>query len=142
MSTDGTVEIFESGAIVLHIAQQKPGLLPGDPAGAASAIAWIFSALNSVEPLIFDRLWVDVFDRNEPYADLFRPKATERLLEMVMPALATIRKIMRVYPYKMTGSRISMGIRLRMPTRILARNSRRSTGLSTRIELISSSPRG
>jgi len=77
--TDGTVEIFESGAIVLHIAQQKPGLLPGDPAGAASAIAWIFSALNSVEPLIFDRLWVDVFDRNEPYADLFRPKATERL---------------------------------------------------------------
>jgi glutathione S-transferase len=77
--SDGTVEIFESGAIVLHIARQKPGLLPPDTAGEASAIAWIFSALNSVEPLIFDLLWVNVFDRKEAYADLFRPKATERL---------------------------------------------------------------
>jgi glutathione S-transferase len=77
--TDGTIEIFESGAIVLHIARQKPGLLPANPAGEGSAIAWMFSALNSVEPLIFDRLWCDLFDRNEPYADLFRPKATERL---------------------------------------------------------------
>jgi glutathione S-transferase len=77
--SDGTVEIFESGAIVLHIARQKPGLLPTDPAGEASAIAWMFSALNSVEPLIFDYMWTVLFDRKEAYADLFRPKAIERM---------------------------------------------------------------
>ncbi len=77
--TDGTIEIFESGAIVLHIARQKPGLLPADPAGEASAIAWIFSALNSIEPMIFDLIFCTVFDRKEDYALLFLPKATERL---------------------------------------------------------------
>lgn len=77
--SEGSVEIFESGAIVLHIARQKPGLLPTDPAGEASAIAWMFSALNSVEPLIFDYLWATFFDRKEAYAKLFLPKAVERL---------------------------------------------------------------
>lgn len=77
--SDGTVEIFESGAIVLHIARQKPGLLPPDPAGEASTVAWMFAVLNSVEPLIFDLLLVNVFDRKESYADLFRPKAIQRL---------------------------------------------------------------
>ncbi|MGE0774596.1 MAG: glutathione S-transferase family protein [Sphingomonadaceae bacterium] len=77
--TDGTVEIFESGAIVLHIARQKPGLLPTDPAGEASATAWLFAALNSVEPLIFDYLFATVFDRKEEYVKLFLPKSVERL---------------------------------------------------------------
>ena len=79
--SDGTVEIFESGAIVLHIARQKPGLLPAEAAGEASAVTWMFSALNSVEPLIFDYMWTVLFDRKEAYADLFRPKAIERMRE-------------------------------------------------------------
>lgn len=77
--SDGIVEIFESGAIVLHIARQKPGLLPADAAGEALAITWIFSALNSIEPLIFDLQLVNLFDKDEAYADLFRPKAIERM---------------------------------------------------------------
>lgn len=77
--TDGTIEIFESGAIVLHIARQKPGLLPSDPTGEALAVTWMFSALNSVEPLIFDYILPTLFDRDEPYAELFLPKAIERL---------------------------------------------------------------
>lgn len=79
--SDDMVEIFESGAIVLHIARQKPGLLPADPAGEASAIAWMFSALNSVEPLIFDYVLATLFDRKEDYAKLFLPKTVERLRE-------------------------------------------------------------
>lgn len=78
---DGSVEIFESGAIVLHIARQKPGLLPADDAGAARATAWLISALNSVEPMIFDLVMVDIFDKDEAYAALLRPKAVERLRE-------------------------------------------------------------
>ncbi|MBB5684486.1 glutathione S-transferase family protein [Sphingobium boeckii] len=75
----GDTEIFESGAIVLHIAGLKPGLLPGDPAGDARATAWLISALNSVEPMIFDLVLADLFDKDEAYAPLFRPKAIERL---------------------------------------------------------------
>lgn len=78
---DGSIEIFESGAIVLHIAGMKPGLLPGDPAGNARATAWLISALNSVEPMIFDLVLADMFDKDEAYAPLFRPKAVERLRE-------------------------------------------------------------
>jgi glutathione S-transferase len=79
--SNGDVEIFESGAIVLHIGRQKPGLLPADAAGEARAVAWTISALNSVEPMIFDLIMVDVFDKDEDYAALFRPRAIARLRE-------------------------------------------------------------
>ena len=46
--------LFESGAIVFHIAERHAGLLPGDPNARARAIAWMFAALNTVEPPIVD----------------------------------------------------------------------------------------
>lgn len=88
--SDGPVEIFESGAIVLHIARQKPGLLPDDIAGEARATAWTISALNSVEPMIFDLIMVDVFDKGEDYAALFRPKAIARLRERLADLAAAL----------------------------------------------------
>jgi len=51
---DGLV-LFESGAIVLHIAERHPGLLPADPNGRARAISWMFAALNTIEPPIVER---------------------------------------------------------------------------------------
>jgi glutathione S-transferase len=48
------VAIFETGAIVVHIAQRFPDLLPNDPAARARATAWLFAALNTVEPPIID----------------------------------------------------------------------------------------
>lgn len=51
---DGLV-LFESGAIVLHIASRWPGLLPEDADARARAIAWMFSALSSVEPVVVER---------------------------------------------------------------------------------------
>lgn len=51
---DGLV-LFESGAIVLHIASRWPGLLPDDADARARAIAWMFSALSSVEPVVVER---------------------------------------------------------------------------------------
>jgi glutathione S-transferase len=47
--------LFETGAIVFHIAQHNKGLLPEDENGRARAIAWMFSALNTVEPPIVER---------------------------------------------------------------------------------------
>src|SRR5215475_8846248 len=51
---DGDLVLFESGAIVFHIAQHHAGLLPDDAKARARAIAWMFAALNTVEPPIVD----------------------------------------------------------------------------------------
>src|SRR6202167_1307437 len=52
---EGDLVLFETGAIVLHIAERHTGLLPGDANARARAIAWMFAALNTVEPPILER---------------------------------------------------------------------------------------
>ena len=52
---EGDLALFESGAIVIHIAERHAGLLPEDPGARARAIAWMFAALNTVEPPIVER---------------------------------------------------------------------------------------
>jgi glutathione S-transferase len=52
---EGDLALFESGAIVFHIAQRHAGLLPEDANARARAIAWMFAALNTIEPPIVDR---------------------------------------------------------------------------------------
>ena len=52
---EGDLALFETGAIVLHIAERHAGLLPSDANGRARAITWMFAALNTVEPPILDR---------------------------------------------------------------------------------------
>lgn len=47
--TDGEISIFESGAILLHLAGRSDALLPTDPRRRAEALEWLFAALNSVE---------------------------------------------------------------------------------------------
>jgi glutathione S-transferase len=56
--------LFESGAIVLHIAERHDGLLPTEANARARAIAWMFAALNTVEPPIFDRAMAFITERN------------------------------------------------------------------------------
>ncbi|WP_150291442.1 glutathione S-transferase family protein [Sphingobium estronivorans] len=63
---DGLV-LFESGAILLHIAERHPGLLPDDAAARARAIAWMFAALNTVEPPIFERTMAIVIESEKPW---------------------------------------------------------------------------
>lgn len=46
---DGDVELFESGAGLLHLARKSEALMPGDPAGEAATLQWLIAALNSVE---------------------------------------------------------------------------------------------
>jgi glutathione S-transferase len=52
---EGDLALFESGSIVLHIAEGHSGLLPNDPKARARAITWMFAALNTVEPPIVER---------------------------------------------------------------------------------------
>ena len=75
--SDGTVNIFESGAIVQYIADKSEVLLPTDPQGRFRAIQWTYAALNSVEPAIQNVFAVTVFYADEEWAKLRRPGAEE-----------------------------------------------------------------
>jgi glutathione S-transferase len=67
---DGDLALFESGAIVFHIAERHGGLLPGDANARARAIAWMFAALSTVEPPILERSMATLLERDKPwYAD-------------------------------------------------------------------------
>ena len=64
---DGDLMLFESGAIVLHIAGQHAGLLPEDATARARAIAWMFAALSTIEPPIGERSMAVLFERDRPW---------------------------------------------------------------------------
>jgi len=64
---EGDLALFESGAIVFHIAERHAGLLPDDANARARSIAWMFAALNTVEPPIFDRALARILERDEPW---------------------------------------------------------------------------
>jgi len=64
---EGDLVLFESGAIVFHLAERHAGLLPGEANARARAISWMFAALNTVEPPIIDRSMVDLLERDEPW---------------------------------------------------------------------------
>jgi len=64
---EGDLALFESGAIVFHIAERHAGLLPEDPSARARAITWMFAALNTVEPPIVDRGMATLLERDKPW---------------------------------------------------------------------------
>ena len=66
---DGDLVLFESGAIVFHIAQSHPGLLPEDPNARARAVAWMFAALSTMEPPIVDREIVEYLENDKSWRD-------------------------------------------------------------------------
>ena len=86
---DGLV-LFESGAIVLHIAERSEALMPADTAARARVIAWMFAALNSIEPSVQQVALVDLFYPNEEWAKLRRP----RVVEMVEKRLDELARAM------------------------------------------------
>jgi glutathione S-transferase len=71
---DGVVEMFESGAIVLHIAARSEALAPADPAGQARVTTWVIAALNSVEPHVQNFVSLDGFHAGEAWTIERRPE--------------------------------------------------------------------
>ncbi|WP_437626867.1 glutathione S-transferase family protein [Sorangium sp. So ce1151] len=69
--------LFESGAIVHHIAADSEALMPADRHGRASTVAWMFAALNTVEPPIQNLSVMDLQQSEEQWAKLRRPGAVE-----------------------------------------------------------------
>jgi glutathione S-transferase len=79
--------LFESGAIVLHIAQRSEALMPSDPAGRARVTCWAFAALNSIEPRVQALSEIDLFHADAEWAKLRRP-AVEQAAKARLTALA------------------------------------------------------
>jgi glutathione S-transferase len=77
---DGLV-LFESGAIVLHLAERHAGLFPDDPDARARAISWMFAALSTVEPPILELVTVRIVERDEPWAEQRLPLVKGRIRE-------------------------------------------------------------
>jgi glutathione S-transferase len=98
------LKLFESGAIVLRIAERSENLLPGDPAARARAIEWLFAALNSIEPMIQNLAGIDLFYSDQEWAKLRRPDAEA----MARKRLAELAATMGEGPF-IDGARFTAG---------------------------------
>lgn len=76
---DGDLVLFETGAIVLHIAEHHAGLLPADANARARAIAWMFAALNTVEPPILELTTARLLEGDKPWTKERLPMIEERI---------------------------------------------------------------
>lgn len=76
---EGGLVLFESGAIVLHIAGRHPGLLPSDPGARARAISWMFAALGTVEPPIVEFEAASYREGDEPWHEQRLPIMEQRI---------------------------------------------------------------
>src|SRR5688572_1730380 len=83
---EGDLALFESGAIVLHIAERHAGLLPDDANARARAVAWMFAALNTVEPPIVDRSFATLLERDKSWYEerlpILENRVRDRLNEL------------------------------------------------------------
>ena len=75
---EGDLALFESGAIVFHIAERHASLLPDDANARARAIAWMFAALNTVEPPLVDREIAMREEREKPWYEQRQPVVEDR----------------------------------------------------------------
>ena len=76
---EGDLALFESGAIVLHIAEPHGGLLPDDANARARAITWMFAALNTVEPPVVDRSMATILERDKAWYQERLPVLEDRI---------------------------------------------------------------
>jgi glutathione S-transferase len=76
---EGDLALFETGAIVFHIAQRSPNLLPQDANARARAVTWIFAALNTMEPPILDLFTARILEGDKPWAEARLPLVKERV---------------------------------------------------------------
>jgi glutathione S-transferase len=82
---EGDLVLFETGAIVLHIAERHAGLLPTDAAARARAITWMFAALNTVEPPILELANARLLESDRPWSKARLPLVEDRVRDRLRP---------------------------------------------------------
>jgi glutathione S-transferase len=88
---EGDLVLFESGAIVFQIAEHHAGLFPDDANARARAIAWMFAALNTVEPLILELVTAAFADVDKPWAEERLPLVKDRIRGRLVELSARLR---------------------------------------------------
>jgi glutathione S-transferase len=76
---EGDLALFETGSIVLHIAERYAGLLPDDANARARAITWMFAAVNTVEPPILELVTANLLERDKPWHEQRLPLVEDRV---------------------------------------------------------------
>jgi glutathione S-transferase len=76
---EGDLSLFETGAIVFHVAQRHAGLLPDEANARARAITWMFAALNTVEPPILDLTTAKLVEGDKSWAAERMPLVNDRI---------------------------------------------------------------
>src|SRR3982751_4447413 len=76
---EGDLVLFETGAIVFHLAQRHAGLLPDDANARARAIAWMFAAVNTVEPPILELVTAKILEGDKPWTAERLPLIADRV---------------------------------------------------------------
>src|SRR3984893_9901925 len=82
---EGDLALFETGAIVFHIAERHTGLLPDDADARARAITWMFAALNTVEPAILELATARLLEGDKPWSKERLPLVEDRVRDRVKP---------------------------------------------------------
>jgi glutathione S-transferase len=82
--------LFESGAIVFHIAEHHAGLFPDDANARARAITWMFAAVNTVEPPILDLVTVRFAEGDKPWAEERLPLVKDRIRDRLVQLSARL----------------------------------------------------
>jgi glutathione S-transferase len=82
---EGDLALFETGAIVFHIAERHAGLLPDDANARARAITWMFAALSTVEPPILELGTAKIWEGDKPWAAQRMPLVADRVRDRLGP---------------------------------------------------------
>jgi glutathione S-transferase len=114
---EGDLALFETGAIVLHIAERHAGLLPGDPDARARAIMWMFAAINTVEPPILELSTARVLEADKPWTQARLPLVEDRVRARLIPLSARLGDAEWLEGAFTAGDlmMVSVLLRLRMP---------------------------
>ncbi len=87
---EGGLVLFETGAIILHIAERHAGLLPDDADARARAITWMFAALNTVEPPILELVTAKILEGDKPWAEARLPLVKDRVRDRLAQLAARL----------------------------------------------------
>ena len=114
---EGDLALFETGAIVLHIAERHAGLLPADPDARARAIMWMFAAINTVEPPILELSTARVLEADKPWSQARLPLVEDRVRARLIPLSARLGDAEWLEDAFTAGDlmMVSVLLRLRMP---------------------------
>lgn len=111
---EGDLVLFESGAIVLHIAQQHAGLLPDDVNARARAIAWMFAALNTVESPILELQSAKFQEGDKPWTAQRLPLVLDRIRHRLVDLSARLGEADWLDGTFSAGDLMMVGVLLRL----------------------------